>query len=179
VKPIGPLMWEHRLIERMVGLMEKELGRASRRGGGADPGFIAAAVDFFRVYADRTHHGKEEDILFKKLAEKDISAEHRKIMDELIAEHRQARELVGGLERAGSAYKKGDAGELDDIVGALRGLTVLYPAHIEKEDKRFFFPVMDYFAADEQDAMLGEFYEFDRGMIHEKYRKLVDGLEGS
>ncbi len=26
-----------------------------------DPYFVDTAVDFIRVYADRTHHGKEED----------------------------------------------------------------------------------------------------------------------
>jgi hemerythrin-like domain-containing protein len=178
MKPIGPLMWEHRLIERMVGRLEKELGRATGKDGSADPGFIVAAVDFFRVYGDRTHHGKEEDILFKHLAEKEISPEHRQIMDELIQEHRRVRQMVGSLERAGLAYGRGDAGALGKIVTAMRGLTALYPAHIQKEDKRFFFPVMEYFTSDEQDAMLREFWEFDRARIHEKYRVVVEGLEG-
>jgi hemerythrin-like domain-containing protein len=177
MKPIGPLMWEHRLIERMVGLLNKELDQATGNGSAA-PGFIKAAVDFFRVYADRTHHGKEEDILFKRLAEKTVAPEHHQIMDELVQEHRQARQMVEGLEQAGLAYSRGDAGALDDIVAALRGLTSLYPKHIEKEDKRFFFPVMEYFTAAEQDAMLRDFWEFDRGMIHEKYRRVVEGLEG-
>jgi hemerythrin-like domain-containing protein len=136
-------------------------------------------VDFFRVYADRTHHGKEEDILFKQLAEKEMSAEHRQIMTELIKEHRQARETVGGLERAGLAYERGDAGELANIVTAMRGLTTLYPSHIRKEDKHFFFPVMEYFTTEEQDAMLRDFRKFDRGTIQEKYRKVVEGLEKS
>ena len=36
-----------------------------------DPVFIDTAVDFIHTYADRCHHGKEEDILFKALAAKD------------------------------------------------------------------------------------------------------------
>ena len=178
MKPIGPLMWEHRLIERMVGLLEKELGRATGKDGRADAGFIATAVDFFRVYAEKTHHGKEEGILFKQLAEKKISTEHRKIMNELIKEHRQSREMVGDLEQAGLAYGRGDAGELANIVTAIRGLTTLYPKHIRKEDKHFFFPAMEYFSTEEQDAMLREFQKFDRGTVQEKYRKVVEGLEG-
>ena len=55
--PIGPLMKEHRLIERMIALMEKELGRLNA-GEELDPGFIDIAVDFIRTYADRCHHGK-------------------------------------------------------------------------------------------------------------------------
>ena len=69
MRPIGPLMREHRLIERMVALMRAETEKISRTGE-ARPDFITSAVDFFRTYADRTHHGKEEDILFRDLAKK-------------------------------------------------------------------------------------------------------------
>ena len=64
--PIGLLMKEHRLIERMVGLLVKELDR-TKKVNDLNPVFIDSAVDFFRTYADRTHHGKEEDILFREL----------------------------------------------------------------------------------------------------------------
>jgi len=41
-----------------------------------------------------------------------------------------------------------------------------------------YFPNTEkYFIADEVDRMLEEFWEFDRKMIHEKYRKLVVGLD--
>jgi hypothetical protein len=36
---------------------------------------------------------------------------------------------------------------------------------------------MDYFTKEEQGRMLTEFYEFDRNMIHEKYRTVVDRIE--
>lgn len=171
--PIGPLMTEHRLIERMVGLLQEELGKIDE-GGKLDPVFIDDAVDFFRTYADRTHHGKEEYILFRDLAAKQLSDEHRKIMDELVREHVHARETVGGLLDAKDAYQRGDAAALEKVTGYLAELSRFYPEHIEKEDKRFFIPCMDYFSPQEQDDMLREFFEFDRDMIHEKYRKVVE-----
>jgi len=51
-----------------------------------------------------------------------------------------------------------------------------YPEHIKKEDKQFFIPVMSYFSTEEQEKMLQEFWEFDRTLIHEKYKKVVDQL---
>ena len=39
------------------------------------------------------------------------------------------------------------------------------------------FPCMEYFTQGEQEKMLNKFYEFDRKMIHEKYRKVVDQIE--
>ena len=79
--PIAPLMIEHRLIERMIRLMDKEADRI-RQGGRPDVDLINMVIDFIRTYADKLHHGKEEDILFKSLAKKSLSAEHKKIMDE-------------------------------------------------------------------------------------------------
>lgn len=177
MKPIGPLMREHRLIERMVDLAKMETVRIKDPGATADLNFIYSAVDFFRTYADRTHHGKEEDILFKALGKKRLAAEHKKIMDELVAEHVVARKTVGELVNAAAGLQQGNPGSVASIKDCLNRLVTLYPAHIEKEDKHFFYPVMEYFSKQEQDAMLDEFWEFDRSMIHEKYRKTVETLE--
>ena len=65
------------------------------------------------------------------------------------------------------------------MTDCLKTLTEFYPGHIEKEDKHFFFPIMEYFSKDEQDVMLAEFYEFDRNMIHEKYNKVAEAIEKS
>mgnify|MGYP000055270791 CR=1 FL=1 len=74
MQPIGPLMHEHRLIEKIIPLIEKQL-KAVRQKGEVNGRFIEGTVDFFRTYADRTHHGKEEDILFTALREKELSSE--------------------------------------------------------------------------------------------------------
>jgi len=176
VKFIAPLLIEHRLIMRMVDLLEKQREDIDS-GTQADGNFISHAVDFFRTYADRTHHGKEEDILFKKLAEKSLSEEHRQTLQELLDEHVSARANVAGLSEANARYLRGEKEALEEISSFLEALVVLYPKHIEKEDRHFFIPVMDYLTSSEQDTMLKDFFEFDRNMIHEKYRKMVEGFE--
>jgi len=59
----------------------------------------------------------------------------------------------------------------------MKRLIAFYPSHIEKEDKRFFRPVMNYFSKQEQDALLQEEYEFDKNFIHALYREIVIKLE--
>ncbi|MBN2452925.1 MAG: hemerythrin domain-containing protein [Candidatus Omnitrophica bacterium] len=174
--PVGPLMIEHRLIERMIKVMRYNL-EIIKKEGKVDPVFIDTAVDFIRTYADRCHHGKEEDILFRDLAEKKISDEHRRIMRELIEEHKMGREKVKNLVEAKEEYVKGDKGFLKDIIANMETLVKFYPEHIEKEDKHFFLPCMNYFNDAEKDAMLNEMREFDRKMIHEKYAMVVDFQE--
>jgi hemerythrin-like domain-containing protein len=178
MKPIGPLMWEHRLIEQMLDLLRLEINRSTSRKT-ANVILIEQAVDFFRTYADRTHHGKEEEILFRDLAQKMMSTEHRIIMDELVRDHIHGRERVRKLIEAKDLYVNGYADALPHIARELKELIEFYPKHIEKEDKHFFFPCLDYFTQVEQDRMLQEFRAFDQNMIHEKYRTVIKSFLGS
>ena len=174
--PIGPLMHEHRLIERMIALIEKEITRL-RGGGPLDPVFINAGVDFIRTYADRCHHGKEEDILFRDLRTRDIDPELSAMMEELIEDHKYGRSLVAKLVAAKDRYLAGNGSAKTETMDLLGDLVGFYPRHIEKEDKHFFFPCMDLFDKGEKDAMLEEFYDFDRQLIHERYRGVVEKWE--
>jgi len=176
VMPIGPLMIEHRLIERMIEVMKEELAFIEKEGK-TDPGWIELAVDFIRTYADRCHHGKEEDILFRELGIKKLADEHKRTMEELVEEHRWGRRVTGRLVEANVRYVQGYKEALSIMVESMKALVEFYPRHIEKEDKHFFIPCMDYFNEAEQDAMLREEYEFDRNFIHEKYKGIVATAE--
>jgi NAD(P)H-nitrite reductase large subunit len=176
MQPIAPLMIEHRLIERMIKAMRDELDRMEITGE-ADPGFIETAVDFVRTYADRCHHGKEEDILFRDLEKKPTSDDHKQIINELLEEHRWGRKTTKELLEAKEKYQQGDMDALSTIIDRMKFLVDFYPKHIEKEDRHFFIPVMNYFTQDEKDAMLDEEYEFDRQFIHEKYKAIVREAE--
>jgi hemerythrin-like domain-containing protein len=169
-------MIEHRLIEKMIAVLEREVRRMTRDNT-ADPVLIATAVDFIKTYADRCHHGKEEDILFRDLKKKPLSDEHARTMNELIEDHKRGRALTAKLVEANEKYAQGDNGQLATIKECLGSLVDFYPKHIEKEDKHFFIPVMDYFTQDEKDAMLNEEMDFDQRLIHEKYQAIVASCE--
>lgn len=173
---IGLLVTEHRLIERMVKLLSSELER-EKTTRVADTIFLRDAVDFFKNYADKLHHGKEEDILFLELGKKSMDGEHRKMMERLIAEHKIARENVGGLLQAAEKHEKGDGKAIDDAISHIERLVALYPPHIENEDRRFFVPVMRYFTKDEQERLLSECYAFDAKMNSTPYSRMVEKYE--
>lgn len=174
--PIGPLMIEHRLIERMLKVAGKELLRAEKEKK-IDPLFIEKMVSFIKIYADRCHHGKEEDILFRDLRKKHIAEEHKRITEELIKEHVWGRETTGRLVEANERYAKGEEKALSVILECLGSLVDFYPKHIEKEDKHFFMPIMAYFSKEEKDAMLAEGYEFDGNLLHQHYQDMVKQVE--
>jgi hemerythrin-like domain-containing protein len=174
--PVALLMMEHRLIERMIAVLKTELDTMTST---KKPNLVLvdSIVDFIRTYADRTHHGKEEEILFRELGHKKLPAEYRQTMDELVMEHVVARKETLALAESKERYIKGDLGAAGEMARHMGMLAEFYPKHIEKEDKCFFIPVMDHFSEKERDAMCLEFHEFDRRMIHEKYDKVVRRFE--
>jgi len=172
----APLMIEHRLIERMISIIDREL-KLVEQTRVIDPLFVDLAVDFIRTYADRTHHGKEEDILFRTLEKRNLSNADRQVMNELIEEHALGRKTTKALVDANMQYRNGTDSALASVTAQLRTLIEFYPKHIEKEDKVFFPAARAYLTNEEDQTMLAEFMEFDRKMIHEKYNAIVQSLE--
>jgi hemerythrin-like domain-containing protein len=174
--PIGPLMIEHRLIGRVIQVINDLLAtiQAEKK---EDPAAVEKIIHFIRAYADRCHHGKEEGILFQELGRKSLSPEHKLMIEELVKDHELARKITLSLVEYNTAYQAGQASALGDIALCLRMLIEFYPHHIEKEDKQFFIPVMDYFSQDEKEAMIRAGYEADSRLLHEEYADLVKTLE--
>ncbi len=176
--PVEILIGEHRLIEQMVGFVEKETGKIVASGK-VDPNFIVVAVDFFRTYADRYHHGKEEGILFRGLSSRNLSDVDRRVMSELEMEHAFARKTVRNLDDLTKEYVEGKTEARNDILMLLDALVELYPNHIRKEDSSFFYPSMKYFTPEEQGRMLDDFIEFDRNFTNKRYGQVVEYLKGT
>jgi hemerythrin-like domain-containing protein len=183
MQPIDPLMAEHRLIERLMFLLRQDLERVRNNMAidpefaFVDPVFIDQAVDFLSTYADRCHHGKEEDIFFAALAEKELTPELKNVMAELIAEHQEARELTRSLLEAKNQYLRQDKDAVSRMLYCISKLTAMYPKHVLQEDQYFFVSCLKYFTPAEGEALLARMAEFDRRLIHEKYQDLVHRIE--
>lgn len=176
--PIGPLMKEHRKIERMVALIADEADRlAADEGAEPDAEFNYDALIFMREYADECHHGKEEDILFEALQQRDISEEHEKIIERLISDHVRGRELAAALEEATDRWEDGDSDARADILEVFEGIADLYPEHIATEDDNFFIPVMDYFSDEEKEDMMEDMWDFDHELFTEMYTGCITQYE--
>jgi len=64
------------------------------------------------------------------------------------------------------------------VLDRLTTLVEFYLEHIRREDEAFFPDTEKYFTRAELDAMLQEFWEFDKKMIHEKYKAVVEQWKG-
>ena len=69
MKPIDILSNEHRVIEVVLDALER-LADESRKSRKLELEPAKNALKFIRNFADRCHHGKEEDLLFTKIYER-------------------------------------------------------------------------------------------------------------
>ena len=175
MKPRGSLMIEHRLIEKVLSVAKQRAQSMTETD--YNPVFIETIVDFIKMYSDRTHHGKEEEILFAALGKKHLDEVNSRLRAELIEEHRQSRAKVRELAELNEQYKQGNAGIVPQIVEVVLWLAAFYPTHIKKEDAVFFPNTEQYFSSEELNDILKQFWEFDRKMIHEKYQRVYESIK--
>ncbi len=169
MKAVSVLIQEHNTILKMIGLL-KIISQNPDKLKKVNVCFYDSIIDFFHVYADLCHHGKEEKVLFEKLKHKDISKEVNDLMYKLIEEHKIARNLMHELDsmKDSKDYKK--------IADHFLKVVNLYTQHIEKENRRFFRPAFEYFSDEETKEIVKEFIDVDKKMIHEKYLQVVEDL---
>jgi hemerythrin-like domain-containing protein len=133
-------------------------------------------VDFMRLYADKCHHGKEEDRLFPLLAKRGVPA-HGCPLEALTHEHGTGRVLVKGLAEAVDAFRKADPAAKENLIKNLRGIAELYPGHIWKEDYLLFPMSHKVLNAEDQHHLALEFEQveetFGRAM-HEQLERLSE-----
>jgi hemerythrin-like domain-containing protein len=90
------LRQEHRNIEKLLLVLERELG-VFARGGRPDYEVIHAVIAYFQVYPD-AHHHPLEDLVFDKLKMRDPAAAAQ--MGDLAADHRRGAERLRRVAQA-------------------------------------------------------------------------------
>jgi len=168
---------EHKLIMRMVKLLPTVQRRIEE--GDLDSEVLMTTVDFFRVYADKSHHAKEETGLFTLLAKRGVRLKGCPI-GTLHNEHDQGRVLIKALDEAIQRYIKGDSTAKKQIVEYLKSATDFYADHIWKEDF-LLFPMSHKVLKDsDEEELRKQFVGVDSKLgdhFQDEYHCRVDRLE--
>jgi len=164
--PMKKLVDEHVLIKRWIALIPEfveNLDIESEKGRR----LVLDGIDMIRSYADKYHHAKEEEILFKYF---DENADILKVMH---ADHTQARSLVKDML---AAVERRDQKTIAENLMAYRELLT---EHIRKEDE-ILYPWMDNQLSTHQvGELFSKFDEVDRqiDVSPVKYADFIDQLE--
>ncbi|MGP0061395.1 MAG: hemerythrin domain-containing protein [Beijerinckiaceae bacterium] len=131
---IGFLRQEHRNIEKLLLVLEQELG-VFVRGQRPDYEVISAIISYFEVYPDAYHH-PQEDIVFKKLKARDPTAAAN--IGDLEAEHRSGAERLRRVARAVQRVLADQEVLRHTINDIIRDFIAHERRHIAMEESDFF-----------------------------------------
>jgi hemerythrin-like domain-containing protein len=166
------LVAEHDHIWMLLDALDS-LSRDLTEGRAVSAEFLTRSLDFIVLYADRCHHGKEEDLLFPLLSKKGIPVEGGPI-GAMLEEHDQGRALVGSLRDAVGRYAGGNSSSAGEIAEALRSYTALLRQHILKEND-VLFPMAEGVLSPEEDLELTrKFEEVDVELLGSEKRRLEE-----
>jgi hemerythrin-like domain-containing protein len=176
----GVLRHEHEAIQRMLEAAG-EAARRLERGERVAPWILAGLLEFFRLFADRCHHGKEEALLFPALERKGVPPAGGPLAV-MLAEHEDGRALIARMAEAAGAFEKGAAGAGRRFAEAARTHAALLRQHIEKENGVLFVLAERLLSAAEQAELAAAFekLEVERMGVgtHERLHALMDRIAG-
>jgi len=173
---IESLMREHRIIERGLNLLE-EVALRMDRGERVDLGVIKTLLRFFKEFADKCHHGKEEEHLFPLLESKGIPREGGPI-GVMLLEHQLGRGYIRAMEEA--LEMEGEEARRAFIDNALDYVTLLRE-HIFKEDNVLFSMAQAVISSEDNRKLVEEFESIELERlgpgVHEELAKSLDSIE--
>jgi len=123
---------EHQVILRVLDCFEIVLHEAGEAKTVARDVF-APFVDFFRDFADKCHHCKEEDRLFPRLENAGIPREGGPI-GVMLYEHEQGRSHIRAIADNLDSADSGDEAARRNVVEHGLDFIALLRSHINKED---------------------------------------------
>jgi hemerythrin-like domain-containing protein len=178
VLPTEILNLEHRVIEQVLTCLEK-IADCCATEGRLNQADAEQALDFFRTFADRCHHHKEENHLFRMLEAKGFSRQNGPTCV-MLGEHELGRLHVRAMATAAPKAAAGDAAAVDHFLVQAAAYVRLLRDHIHKEDDCL-FPMADRaLTAQEQYDLLDAFAHVEEDELHaethERYLRLADEL---
>lgn len=133
--------------------------------------YYGEVVYFLKIFADKCHHGKEENYLFKELVNKGITNEGGPI-GVMLQEHAQGRDYIAQMS---SSFDERNIKGFNNAAELYRDLL---RQHIEKENDVLFMMADKVINEQEQNLLFEQFEQHEENVIghgvHEKLHSMID-----
>jgi hemerythrin-like domain-containing protein len=176
--PTEILIDEHRLILRVLEHLEEGADRLDS-GDNIAAEFFLDAAEFVAGFADKCHHGKEEDILFVAMTARDMPQDSGPVAV-MLHEHDEGRRYTAAFRSAAEQMKAGDGGAAADVARNVFDYVNLLREHIAKENHVLFPMAEQIIPADRMQQVGDDFQrvigEDDKNGIPAKYKALAEHL---
>lgn len=169
---------EHKVIKSMLEVLEKVCNKIES-GEKINSEHLEQILEFIRTFADKCHHGKEEDLLFPAMEEAGVPREGGPI-GVMLMEHEAGRNYVKKMAQAITEYKNGNEKVAKEIVENARKYIQLLREHIDKEDNVLYMIADMRLSVEKQEELLEGFERVEEEKIgigkHEKFHRLLHRL---
>lgn len=174
-KPSQDLMNEHEAILTALDVIERMYESVSNDEK-INLKDITDIIEFLKVFADKCHHGKEEEYLFPAMEEAGIRNQGGPI-GVMLEQHRRGREFIKQMQNSVKDNKLNK----NSFVEAASSYVTLLRSHIEKENT-ILFPMGDArLSVARQKELMDKFEKLEKEVmgegIHEKFHATLHRLE--
>jgi hemerythrin-like domain-containing protein len=176
--PTQQLKAEHDAVLLSLRILEASAAalEAGQPGAAAE---IGELLDFFRVFVDRCHHGKEEEFLFPELERRGVPREGGPV-GVMLHEHETGRAHVRSMAAALARLAAGEAAAAAETAREARAFSAMLQAHIFKENNVLFRMADQVIPPDAAAAMLADFETVERDRVgegkHEAFHAMLERL---
>jgi len=178
MKAVKLLMDEHRIIEKALALLETAI-KIMEREEGVPREALSRLLNFFSVFADKCHHGKEEEALFPLLEAKGVPKEGGPI-GVMLYEHQVGRGYIRAMLESLEVADKDFEAKTRFIENALNYISLLRD-HIYKEDNILFRIALEVLDEKDNENLLAKFEEIEETRIgvgvHEQMIEMLSEIE--
>ena|SRR3989344_2798196 len=179
MKATKQLKEEHRGVLLALSILE-EINKKLKKGEKVNPEHLDQLLEFIRVFVDKCHHSKEEDLLFPAMEKAGIPNEGGPI-GMMLEEHNLGRNYVKNFAKAIEDFKAGDPKAGKKIIENTNRYIALLRDHIDKEDNILYMMADMHLSPKKQTELLKQFDKVEEERIgagrHEKFHQMLDKLK--
>jgi len=135
-----------------------------------DKDYYFSVLQFLREYADGVHHAKEEDILFKVVADLELDKQDEEIK-RLVHQHIISRDIFGRIEENISNSN------INKLIANFKQYISMIRAHIKEEDELLFPLLEKSLNKASKELILTRFKEADAEINMVKYMDLKEQIK--
>ena len=179
MKATQQLKEDHESILIMISVLEK-ISDDLEKGKELNTEECSSVIDFIKIFADKSHHGKEEEHLFPAMENHGFGHDSGPIAV-MLDEHEMGRSYIRGLNSALNDFKDGNKEAVKDIISNSREYAFLLRNHIDKENNILFEMADKVIDEKEQETLYNAFVKIEEERMgsakHEEYLKLLNHLK--
>jgi hemerythrin-like domain-containing protein len=161
--PRDALREEHGVTMKMLATLQRFIAKVVDLEEGESKD-LKALIEFFEIYVDRCHHGKEEQVLFPALS-RTRTAGIDSLIGSLMQEHREARTSMEQIEsHAVTLHSCSEAARYEFRERADRYVD-LVRKHIRKENSELLPLIEERFSETERLQIAGQFHDVEKATL--------------